>query len=218
MPPKKKNVSRKKKTSRIKPTTSPYILVKRSSIHSRGVFARKDIPKGERVIEYVGKKLTKAQSYKQADIPMARHKEDPSHGAVYIFELNKRYDIDGDVTYNTARLINHSCDPNCETDIIRGHIWIIALRDIKKGEEITYNYGYEIDDYKDHPCLCGTKKCVGYILAEDHWPKLKRRLKRDAKKTKKDGKKKRKADKGRKDKKGKKDKKDKKGRKKDKKK
>lgn len=112
-----------------------------------------------------------------ADIPLDRHKTDKTKGAVYLFDLNKRYDIDGDVPYNTARYINHSCTPNCETHIIRGHIWIEALKDIKKGEEITYNYGYDYDDYEDHRCNCQTDRCIGYIIDEDHWPKLKKNKK-----------------------------------------
>jgi len=161
----------------MKKTTSLYITVKRSSIHSRGVFARKDIPKGARVIEYVGEKITQAVSNRRADLPLERHKKNSYHGAVYIFELNKRYDIDGFVPYNTARFINHSCEPNCETDIIRGKIWILAIKDIKKGTELTYNYGYGLDDYEDHRCRCNAHNCIGYILAEEHWPKLKKRLK-----------------------------------------
>lgn len=169
----------------MKKITSPYIVVKKSRIHSTGVFARKDIPKGTRVIEYVGEKVTKAQSDRLADIPLEKNKKNSDYGAVYLFILNKRYDINGYVPYNTARFINHSCDPNCESEIIRGHIWIIALRDIKKGEEITYNYNYEFEDYEDHRCSCGAKRCVGYIVDEDHWPRLKRNEK--AKKRKKAG-------------------------------
>lgn len=167
----------------MKPTTSPYIIVKNSKVHGKGVFARKNIPEGTKVIEYVGEKLTKAQSDKRSDEQLEKAKH--GDGAVYIFELNKRYDIDGNVPWNTARLINHSCDPNCETDIVKGHIWIIALRDIKKSEELSYDYNFDIDDYEEHPCRCGSKNCVGYIVGEDHWPKLKRRLaKKKAKKTK----------------------------------
>jgi len=159
-------------------TTSPYISVTKSSIHSLGVFAKQDIPAGTRVIEYVGERITKAESDRRAELPLERSKKDNSCGAVYIFELNKRYDIDGDVFYNTARYINHSCDPNCETEISRGHIWIVALRDIKKGEELSYNYGYSYDDHEDHPCNCGSPRCVGYILAEEHWSKAKRKATR----------------------------------------
>jgi len=158
-------------------TTSPYIIVKKSRIHSTGVFAKKDIPKGTRIIEYVGDKLTKAESDRRADIPLKKNKKDSSHGAVYIFILNKRFDIDGSVSHNTARFINHSCDPNCETEIIRGHIWVIALRDIKKGKELVYNYNYDYEDYEDHKCRCGTSRCVGYILDEEFWSRLKRKEK-----------------------------------------
>ena len=94
----------------------------------------------------------------------------------YVFELNQRYDIDGGVAYNHARLINHSCNPNCEVEIINNEIWISAIKNIKKNNELSYNYGYSYDtDYVDHICKCGSSKCVGYILDEDHWPKLKKK-------------------------------------------
>ncbi len=157
-------------------TTSPYIVVRRSRIHNRGVFARKPIPAGTRIIEYVGERITKAEAQRRAEAALQRHRKDVDKGAVYIFELNKRYDIDGDVPYNTARFINHSCDPNCEVEIVRGRIWITALRDIAEGEELSYNYGYDLEDYEDHPCRCGAPRCPGYILAEEHWPRLRRKL------------------------------------------
>ena len=148
------------------------VTVKSSSIHRKGVFAEVDISKGTRIIEYVGEKITAKESGRRVDATIDRNKKNKSEGAVYIFELNKKYDIDGNVPYNSARHINHSCSPNAETEIIRGRIWIIALRDIAKGEEITYNYGYDFEDYQDHPCFCGAANCVGYILKEEHWAKL----------------------------------------------
>lgn len=161
-----------------KPDTK-FIVVKNSKIHGTGVFARKDIKKGTRVIEYVGDKLTQAQSDKRADTQIEKHKKNrKANGAVYIFELNKRYDIDGNVSWNPARYINHSCNPNCETDIIRGHIWIIATQDIRKGEEISYNYGYDLEDYKDHPCHCKSKNCIGYIANDEYWSKLRKLLRK----------------------------------------
>ena len=166
-------------------TTSPYTFLKKSRIHSTGIFAKKDIPKGTRIIEYVGEKVTKAESDRRANIPLEKNKKNSGFGAVYIFILNKRHDIDGNVSYNTARFINHSCDPNCETEIIRGHIWVIALRDIKKGKEIAYNYNYNIEDYEDHKCVCGSKRCVGYIVDEDYWPRLKKKEKAKKEKLKK---------------------------------
>lgn len=146
------------------------ISVKTSSIHSKGVFAKTDIAKGTKIIEYVGQKITKKEAGRRVDASIDSHRKNQSDGAVYIFELNKRYDIDGNVPHNSARHINHSCDPNAETEIIRGKIWIIAIKDIKKGEEITYNYGYDFEpDYVDHPCRCQTARCVGYILKEEFW-------------------------------------------------
>jgi SET domain-containing protein len=150
------------------------VIVRKSSIHNKGVFAKTNIAKDARIIEYVGEKITAAESGRRVKKSMEDNKKNHTNGAVYIFELNKKYDIDGNVAYNTARHINHSCDPNSETEIISGKIWIIALRDISKGEEITYNYGYDFEDYEDHPCHCKTKRCVGYILMEEHWPKLKK--------------------------------------------
>lgn len=158
-----------------------YVKVKKSNIHNKGVFAKRDIPKGTKVIEYVGRKITKPQADKIYEKSLEKHKKNNKKGSVYIFELNKKHDIDGDVPWNKAKYINHSCNPNCETEIIDNKIWIISIKDIKKGEEITYNYGYDVDNYKDHPCRCGSKRCVGYIVDEEQWPKLKKKLKQENK-------------------------------------
>ena len=86
----------------------------------------------------------------------------------------------------TARFINHSCEPNCEPDVIKNRVWLISTRKIKEGEELSFNYGFDLDGYEDHECKCGAKKCVGYITAEDNWPKLKKLIaKKKAKKAKK---------------------------------
>ncbi len=166
-----------------KPAESEYIEVKSSKIHSKGVFAAKDIPKGEEVIEYIGEKITKKESEKRADKQFKKGEDKGNgEGHVYIFELNKRYDIDGNFSWNPARLINHSCDPNSEAQIEdKKRVWIIATRKIKKGEEITYNYGYDIENFKEHPCRCGSKNCIGYIMDKKKWPKLKRLLRKDNK-------------------------------------
>ena len=82
-----------------------------------------------------------------------------------------------------ARYINHSCDPNCEASIDDERIFIHALRDIEPGEELCFDYGFDIDCYEEHPCLCGKDNCVGYIVSQDQWPELKKRLaKKNAKK------------------------------------
>lgn len=153
-----------------------YIVKKKSGIHGWGIFAKMDIPKGVRIIEYLGEKITKAEAERRGPKLVEYAKKHKEAGAVYIFVLNKRYDIDGHVGYNIAKYFNHSCAPNCEVDVIRGHIWVLSLRDIKKGEELFYNYGYDLDSYEDHPCLCKASACPGYIAAEEHWVKLKKIL------------------------------------------
>jgi uncharacterized protein len=73
---------------------------------------------------------------------------------------------------NKARYINHSCDPNCTVHLTTRTIWIVAGRDITAGEELTYNYGYELDEQDAHPCTCGAKQCCGFILAPPYWDLL----------------------------------------------
>lgn len=154
-------------------TTSEWIEVRQSKVHGTGIFASKDIPEGTKIIEYIGRQMTKSQADKIADRDFESNQKDNDAGAVYLFEVTKKIDIDGNVDYNTARFINHSCDPNCESEIINNHIFIIAFKDIKKGDELNYDYGYDIDDYEDHPCECGAKNCFGYIISEDMRKKLK---------------------------------------------
>ena len=151
---------------------------KKSRVHGSGLFASQNIKKGSQIIEYVGDKVTKREGDRRADKQINKAKKYNKNGMVYVFELNKRYDIDGDVPYNHARLINHSCNPNCEVVIDNNHLWISAIKNIKKNNELSYNYGYSYDtDYGEHICKCGSSRCVGYILDEDHWPKLKKKKK-----------------------------------------
>jgi len=126
-----------------------------SPIAGQGLFAAQDIRKGTRIIEYTGEKISKAESTRRL-----------AEGNAYIFEFNNRYDIDGEGLENTARYINHSCAPNCEVEKTTKSIWILALRHIKAGEELTYNYGYDAKKYR---CHCGAPQCCGYILDEEYW-------------------------------------------------
>jgi len=155
--------------------------VKKSKIHGTGVVTTCDIPKNTKVIEYIGEKVTRKEGDRRSEKRIKKYLHSKKTGSVYIFELNSRYDIDGTPKYNRARYINHSCDPNCEVNIIRGHIWISSIKEIKKGQELTYDYGYEFDkeDYKDHICKCGAKKCIGYIISSDDWSKYRRFLRRN---------------------------------------
>ena len=154
---------------------SEWCEVRQSGIHGTGVYAAKDIPSGQRVIEYVGEKIDKEESEKRANRQM-EHAERTGEAAVYIFTLSKKWDIDGNVPWNTARLLNHSCDPNCEAWIEEKRIFLYALRDIGEGEELTFDYGFDIENYEDHPCRCGSEECVGYIVSRDHWPELRERV------------------------------------------
>lgn len=149
--------------------------VRGSEIHGRGVYATQDIAKETEVIEYVGEPINKDISEDRAWDQYARAEQ---HGdaAVYIFTLDDEWDIDGNVPWNTARLINHSCEPNCEAWIIGRKIYIYSLTDIKAGDELTFDYGFDIECYEDHPCRCGKDSCIGYIVTQDQWPELRERI------------------------------------------
>ncbi len=154
-------------------SSQPLFLVEQSQIHNWGVFAAQDISKGTHILEYLGEKITKKISLQRAQDREEAAKQ--TQGArVYIFELNKRYDLDGDVPHNPAKYINHSCEPNCEAVNLRGRIWIVAKKNIKTGEELSFNYNYEWDHCLEHPCYCKTPSCLGYILK----PRLRAKLKR----------------------------------------
>lgn len=154
---------------------SPYCEVRGSDIHGRGVYATGFIPAETRIIEYCGELIDKKVSERRA---LTQHAKSLKTGdaAVYIFTLTKNLDLDGNVPWNTARLINHSCSPNCEAWIEGRKIFIHSLRDIAAGEELTFDYGFDVDCYEDHPCLCGHPHCVGHIVSREQWPELQERL------------------------------------------
>lgn len=143
---------------------SKWIEFRRSGIHGTGAFAIRRIRKGTRVIEYIGRKIDKAES--------ARLLEEQNP---FIFDVDETFDLDGDVDWNPARFINHSCAPNCEAENDEGRIWIVALRTIRPGEELSFNYGYDIADYRDHPCACGAEGCLGYMVAEEFFDTVRRK-------------------------------------------
>lgn len=150
--------------------------VRKSKIHGSGVFSTVAIPKNTKIIEYVGDKITKKEGDRRSSLRLKKYLHSKTTGSVYIFELNKRFDIDGSPKYNKARYINHSCNPNCEVEIKNGRIWIVSIKKIKKGVELSYDYGYEFDeeDYSDHICKCGSKKCIGYVISSDDWSKFRK--------------------------------------------
>ncbi len=140
-----------------------FIYFKSSSIHGLGAFARRPILPGTQVIEYVGQKITKEESNRRCGL-----------NNEYIFSLDDDFDLDGNMGWNPAKFINHSCTPNCEAEWIDGRIWIIATRPIAEHEEIAFNYGYDLEDYRKHPCRCGSPGCVGYMVAEDFFGDLRK--------------------------------------------
>jgi len=141
--------------------------IKKSNIDNKGLYAAKNIKSGRKIINYKGKIITVKETEK--------NKKFDNDKAIYLFNLNNKYDLDGDFEYNTARLINHSCNPNCEVEGKGLKLWIFALRDIKKEEELSYDYGFGYDkDYKQFVCRCGAKNCVGYIVREGSRWRIKR--------------------------------------------
>ncbi|MBR9702368.1 SET domain-containing protein-lysine N-methyltransferase [Candidatus Pacearchaeota archaeon] len=159
-------------TKLIIPKKSEYIGVKSSKIHNKGVFAKKDIPKGTSIIQYGGEKISKKEALKRIYQVYDEAEKDSSKGENYILDLDKKHDLDGDFPWNLAKYINHSCESNSELTDVDGEIWFVASKDIKKGEEILTNYGYGLEGHKEFPCKCGSKNCIGYMIAEEHWPKL----------------------------------------------
>ncbi len=142
----------------------PLVLFNASPIDGTGGFARVNLRKGKRIIEYIGPKLSKARGQDELDRDNA-----------YIFTLDKDSVIDGSVAWNPARFLNHSCQPNCESGLVWGRIWLYALRSIRAGEELTYNYGHGLAGYEDRPCHCGAPTCVGFRVAEKHFAAIRKR-------------------------------------------
>ena len=161
-----------------KPTKSEWAEVRGSDVHGRGMFATTDIPESTEIIEYLGERIDKDESNRRGHALLDESKV--TGGAqVYLFTLDEEWDLDGNFEWNTARLVNHSCEPNCEAQIDEElKIWLVALREISEDEELTFNYGFDLEDYSKHPCRCGSGKCVGFIVGEEYWPKLRKKLKK----------------------------------------
>jgi SET domain-containing protein len=181
MPAKKKKIDM---SSQAQPTkggppivSSPLVEVRNSPVHGRGVFARKKIPKGKRIIEYLGDRV----SHAAADARYEDHDENDNH--TFLFIVDKHTVIDAGVGGNAARFINHQCSGNCESVIENRRVFIDATRDIAPGEELGYDY--EIGRDKDDPpnvdeiyaCRCGSPQCRGTMLWPAKKPTPKRRKK-----------------------------------------
>jgi SET domain-containing protein len=138
-----------------------------SPIHRWGIYAVERIPKGRKIIEYIGEKIGRRETKIRAEREFN-----------YLFTLDTYWTVDGSVNGSGAEYINHCCEPNVESRIIRGHILYFALRDIKPGEELTIDYRFG-SDVEKHPCACGAKQCRGTINL--HKEKKARKTSRKAK-------------------------------------
>jgi SET domain-containing protein len=153
---------------------SPPYRVRRSKIHGTGVFATRPIKKGERIVEYLGERI----SHAEADRRYADKADDDNH--TFLFTVDARTVIDAGVGGNAARYINHSCAPNCETVVEDRRIFIEAIQDIEAGEELAYDYMIE-RDAGDPPdidrvfgCRCGASDCRGTMLLPPKRPPARR--------------------------------------------
>ena len=142
---------------------NPYVVVRNSKIHGRGVYAARRIRKGTRIIEYVGDRI----SHDEAD---ARYDARPDDGHTFLFVVDDELCIDAGIGGNAARFINHKCDANCETIIEDRRVFIEALRTIQPGEELGYDYQLTWESTDDpeelqlYRCLCGAAECRGTML------------------------------------------------------
>jgi SET domain-containing protein len=166
---KRPKAHRARKTARRSPPgkagpVNDWVELRQSPIHGLGGFARRDIAKGERIIEYTGEKISNAEADRRYDDDQMRRHH------TFLFILNTKMCVDAAFDGNAARFLNHSCDPNCEAVIERGHIWIEAVRNIPAGTELLYDYQYEDDpeyteeDLRFYVCRCGAPNCRGTIV------------------------------------------------------
>jgi SET domain-containing protein len=146
---------------------SPLVEARNSTIHGRGVYAIAPIKKGTRIIEYLGERI----SHAEADARYEKKGDDDGH--TFLFIASNRTVIDAGVDGNDARFINHSCNPNCETVIENSRVFIDAIRNIKPGEELGYDYQLTWESTDDpaelalYACRCGAKKCRGTMLDKE---------------------------------------------------
>jgi SET domain-containing protein len=144
---------------------TPLYVVRDSKIHGKGVFAARRIPAGTRIVEYKGERI----STEEADRREAAKPADCFH--TFFFSLEDGQIIDGGVRGSDARWINHSCAPNCEAQEDEGRVFIYALRDIRRGEELNYDYGLILEQRhtpaikRAYGCRCGAPECRGTLLA-----------------------------------------------------
>ncbi|NUQ29443.1 MAG: SET domain-containing protein-lysine N-methyltransferase [Acidobacteriaceae bacterium] len=138
------------------------LVIRSSAIHAAGCYTTTPIRKGARIVEYDGPRITK-------DVADERYAD---RFVTYLFGVGDRNTvIDG---FGAAMFINHSCDPNCETQEIDERVFVVAIRNIAPGEELTYEYNLYDSDEEDQPCYCGATVCRGTMFSEDEIRRRKR--------------------------------------------
>lgn len=143
---------------------SPLVEARNSRIHGRGVYAIAPIKKGTRIIEYLGDRISHAEADRRYE------EKGDDNGHTFLFIASSRTVIDAGVSGNEARFINHSCAPNCETVIENSRVFIDAIRTIRPGEELGYDYQLTWESTDDpaelalYACCCGARKCRGTML------------------------------------------------------
>ncbi|MGH7639191.1 MAG: SET domain-containing protein [Gemmatimonadaceae bacterium] len=155
---------RKAKSRTVVADASPPFEIRESPIQGLGAFATRRIPAGTRLIEYSGERLTPEQAdARYPEVPGERHH-------TFLFAIDDEWVVDAAVNGNDARWINHSCDPNCDAVVDDAKIWIETIRDVQPGEELAYDYAYELEERhtaeakRRYPCNCGAKRCRGTLL------------------------------------------------------
>jgi len=145
---------------KIRPVAKPQIdprcvcykvEIRKSKIHRYGVYATQNIPANRKVIEYTGERLNRRDAKARGD----KH-------LTYLFSVDNYWTLDGAVGGSGAEIINHSCDPNLVSRVMKGHVLYMSLRAIKPGEELTVDYNFTKNGDRT-PCFCGAKTCRGIL-------------------------------------------------------
>ncbi|HEY0844178.1 MAG TPA: SET domain-containing protein-lysine N-methyltransferase [Noviherbaspirillum sp.] len=153
------------RTSNHEAPSRPLYTVRNSRIHGRGVFAARKIPEGTCILEYEGERITQREAVRR------ENQKAPDDFHTFFFSLENGKIIDGGSDGNDARWINHACEPNCEAREEDGRVFIYALRNIARGEELNYDYGLQLDERhtpalkRAYACHCGAATCRHTLLA-----------------------------------------------------
>jgi len=149
------------------------LKVRPSPIHRWGVVTAEFIPKGRKVIEYTGERISRVETARRARL---------SANLNYLFTIDNYWTLDGAVGGSGAEFINHCCDPNCKALILNGRIYYYSKRDIPPGEELTVDYRFD-HDVEQVPCSCGAPTCRGTINLKRESKRAKRAASRQAKRS-----------------------------------